>query len=149
MNILACDPGLTSGLASLHISDHIKYFKDFSSWECDFEILCGDLYLRRDTNMELVIEKFTITNETAKKSRQYDALNIIGVFRYCSYMSDWPLTLQSPGSAKKLGTDDRLKDLGWYTPGKGHANDAARHLLLYCVNNAIITFVDDRPVFIC
>jgi hypothetical protein len=98
--------------------------------------------------VELVIEKFTITNETAKKSRQYDALNIIGVFRHYSYMSDWPLTLQSPGSAKKLGTDDRLKDLGWYTPGKGHANDAARHLLLYCVNNEIITFVDDRPVFI-
>ena len=30
-----------------------------------------------------------------------------------------------------FATDDKLRRLGWYKPGKGHANDAARHLLLW------------------
>jgi hypothetical protein len=80
----------------------------------------------------LVCETFTITPATASKTRQYDALYIIGWLRSeCGHLG-LPLTMQSPSTGKSFATDAKLRHLGWYdrTPG-GHRNDAARHLLTF------------------
>lgn len=40
------------------------------------------------------------------------------------------VVMQQPSSAKTAVTDKRLKDWGLWMPGKPHANDAMRHLVL-------------------
>lgn len=80
----------------------------------------------------IVCESFIITPSTATKTRQYDALEIIGWLKLeCPFLGI-PFAMQSPSKGKAFGTDDKLRALGWYdrTPG-GHRNDAARHLLTF------------------
>jgi len=104
--------------------------------------------LTRELQTRLIVEDFIITAETLKKSRQTWSLEAIGALRYLvELFGDYPIpvddgrgliiprismTLQSPSSAKAFATNDKLRNVGWYVPGKGHANDAARHLLVYC-----------------
>jgi hypothetical protein len=85
----------------------------------------------------LVVENFHITIRTGKLTRQHDALYIIGCLRYKANKDGHLFKLQNP-SDKQFGDDDRLKQIGWYSPGKGHANDAARHLLLYLLRYGVI-----------
>jgi hypothetical protein len=59
---------------------------------------------------------------------QPDALHIIGTVRYFFHRERVPLRLVQ-ASGKTFATDDRLKKAGMYVPARGHANDAARHLL--------------------
>ena len=84
----------------------------------------------------IVVEKYTITMQTLKKSRQYEALYCIGGLLSLALLFDnVEVVLQSPGEAKALVTDDRLRTLGWYdaVKGKEHARDALRHLVRWLV----------------
>jgi hypothetical protein len=38
----------------------------------------------------------------------------------------------------RLFPDSKLKSLGWYVPGKGHANDSLRHLARACAKRKLI-----------
>jgi hypothetical protein len=66
----------------------------------------------------------------------------IGVLRLWCQLNNHELQVQSPGDAKGFWTDTKLKRLELYTPGKPHANDAVRHLLLY------VTFTLKNDYFI-
>lgn len=88
-------------------------------------------WLSRAPRTTIACERYTITSRTAKLTRQPHALEFIGALR--SLASDYPsvtFLLQSKSDAIKLGNDGLLRKLGWYTPGAGHANDAARQVLL-------------------
>ena len=87
----------------------------------------------------IVCEDFIYTTETAKKTRQTWSTESIGVLRLICLLRGIPFVLQTPVSAKKFSTDDKLKAMGWYFPSKGgHQNDAARHLLLHEVKEGNI-----------
>jgi len=88
--------------------------------------------------LHVVCESYIVTANTLKKSRQNWSLEGIGVFRYLARTSDAEFTLQSPADAKTFATDEKLKAMGWHVPGRDHANDASRHLLLYCLKRRII-----------
>lgn len=84
-------------------------------------------------------EDFIITPQTAKKSRQTDPLDGIGALKFLARKYDLALIMQTPAKAKAFATDDKLKALGWYRPTKGgHANDAARHLMVGLVGQKLI-----------
>jgi hypothetical protein len=141
MIILAVDPGLTTGMAlfntitSSYKVEQITGFEKFSEF---MSAWCDGLDPIPDV---IVVEKYTITPETAKKTQQYEALEITGVLRHLvhEWGSQW-VEPQLPSAAMKLGTNDRLKRVGWYVKGKPHAMDAARHLFLWCCKNGIIQF---------
>lgn len=79
----------------------------------------------------ILMERYTVTAETLRKSRGDNwSLEQIGVVRHLCRRHGHTFELQSPSDAKKLASNQRLRQLGWYVPGKGHANDALRHLLL-------------------
>jgi hypothetical protein len=132
--IIAVDPGGTTGIATT-VFDGDGGWSGFSSRE---EIhLSGalnwvDLLLtHKVANHELVVERFTITPATARMSAQYDALYIIGALMYLAHETQVKMTLQPPAGAKRVATNARLEQLGWRNPTKGgHADDAARHLLV-------------------
>lgn len=132
MRVLAIDPGGTTGMAAYTPGDF-----GFESWEIPGGLEgFAQWWLRGrqpgvvDSYDFVVIEKFTIMASTLKKTRQYDALEIIGLVKATSHVSGPPCLLQTPAQAKSFATDDKLKALKWFdsSPG-GHKNDATRHLV--------------------
>lgn len=83
----------------------------------------------------IVMEKFTITPATAKKSPQPDPLYIIGAIERQAHKLGFPVELQTPARAKSFAPDTKLKAVGWHRPGNDHANDAARHVLTYVISH--------------
>lgn len=126
MTVFALDPGGTTGVAgweagvhrSLEISDG---FHGFVEW-------AGDQEWRYVT--DVVIENFIVNPATHKKDPvSFRTTNdIIGAVRYICNINSIHYRLQPP-SAKTFGDNAKLKHLGWYKGGKGHADDASRHLL--------------------
>jgi len=134
--IIAIDPGKMSGGAVYRLNDQDG--QPFSSWQCDFDELCKHMIemgaAHRD-NLDVVSESFIITINTAKNTQATWSLELIGVARMVSRLyTGQELVLQTPAAAKRLCSDDLLKALGWYKPGQGHANDAARHLGLFLLS---------------
>jgi hypothetical protein len=112
--IIAVDPGKTTGWARLN---------SYDSFDSGEQPLHSTIYF---------------IHETLKKSRQTWSTEGIGALRYLTKVFDAEFVLQTPAAAKSFSTNDKLKKIGWYKPGKGHANDAARHLLLYGVGNGLV-----------
>lgn len=137
MLLIAVDPGKTTGVATWYLdrafeepmATQIEGSLDF----CDYvhALLAGHY----DDDIVIICEKYTINAGTLKKSRQYDPLEIIGTLRWFAHQYEIDFVLQSPAEAKRFATNDKLKKIGWYTPGRDHAADAMRHLLLYSVKN--------------
>lgn len=138
--ILAVDPGLMTGWAH-----GIKYAgNDFvtvlQTGQAEFEQFMRLAERLADEGLDgIVIERYTITAETLRKSRQTTALELIGCCRWLSMRYDLEFVLQSPGDAKSFATDDKLEKAGWMVKkADDHANDALRHLLLYSVKNRLM-----------
>jgi len=129
---MAVDPGLTVGAAYLR--------RDWAhdSWQVGVaEAIVTMKYVIRSMKPDLVVvERFQITPDTVKKTRQYDALEVIGALRYECLEHDVPFELQVKNAAFKLGNTQRLCALGWYRPGKEHANVASGHLALALVRHS-------------
>jgi hypothetical protein len=142
-NILALDPGKKTGwaLASFK-TDGSVYFQSGEQTFLENASFVHTTAASTGDELSVVSESFTITVNTAKNTQATWSLELIGIYRYLSlaYCRE-DLTLQAPAAAKRFSSDDRLRAMGWYTPGKGHANDAARHLMLYMVTRK---WWDDR-----
>lgn len=140
MIILAIDPGLASGVALLHVPEQGDP-ELLGSWELtpeeteDAVVKMIETY--RDHDLRVVVERYTITPETAKKSQQGWSLEQIGSIKFiCRTNGLAAPVLQTPANAKSFAPNPRLKALGlWHKGGHGHALDAIRHAVLYAVNN--------------
>lgn len=79
---------------------------------------------------EVVCEDFTLRLNV--KFPDLSPVYIIGALEAL----EWPTVphYQQP-TQKPLCDDDRLKKLGLHKPGKGHANDAIRHGIIYLRRN--------------
>jgi hypothetical protein len=124
---LAVDPGGTTGLAwivegvfdSGQLAGGRFAFTTYFTWAKEMHpsvIICED---------------FIISNATARKTPQPDPWRILGFLELWCDMTKTAFVSYTPSEAKGFGTDAKLKHLGWYKPGKPHANDAARHLLYF------------------
>lgn len=133
--VLAVDPGLNTGTALYDLDKH----QPIETKQHDFDSFTT--YLARLANenrgaLSIVSESFMITVQTAKNSQAPWSLELIGVMRWVSRA--WcgrELKLQTPSQAKRFASDGRLRAMGFWSPGERHANDAARHLLLWLANS--------------
>lgn len=86
-----------------------------------------------DADFNVVVERFFITAQTAKNSQAPWSLELIGVVKQCLRDARYPLEMvywHKP-SDRMLVTNDVLRATGlWHRGGAGHANDAARHVLV-------------------
>lgn len=128
--ILAVDPGGTSGWAWWNSATHQFHSGETADWLDWMDSGMPDYDI-------IVIEKYTITVKTAKLTQQTDALRFTGALEYNSYPYH-EVIITTPAEAKSFSTDKKLQRMGWYRPGKGHANDAARHLLLTAVRRGLL-----------
>ena len=131
--LLCLDPGGTTGVAVFEYSDNteatLEYYdqvpgslKGFIEW---YEIYSSKL------NWDVVVcEDFTLRINV--KFPDLSPVYIIGALEAL----EWPKVpdYQQP-TQKPLCDDDRLKKLGLHKPGKGHANDAIRHGIIYLRRN--------------
>ena len=132
--VIAFDPGKLTGWAQI-IDGTFTSGQD-SLWKV---VNWFDLSLQRGSRPTVFCEDFVITVQTAKKSRQTEALDGIGAIKFLTQKYDTVLIMQPPAKAKSFATDDKLETMGWYFPSKGgHSNDAARHLLIGLVGQKVL-----------
>lgn len=131
VRVIAIDPGKTTGWAAWNsetdkfLAGQMPLFEFLYWYETS---MTGDF--------ETVVESYIITAGTLTKSRQYWSLEGIGAIKYLAERDGRKVTMQSPAEAKKFATPEKLKAVGWWVPGKDHAQDAARHLLVFVVRHA-------------
>ena len=129
--IIAVDPGKVSGVALWHPDIPVQIKADEL---LPLEVLGLVCQLDDKYDTTVVTEKFTISERTIKTALSLDALDINGWLTLESQRKNFELVMQTPAQAKAFATDDKLKALDWYERTKdGHANDAARHLLVYLI----------------
>jgi hypothetical protein len=84
-------------------------------------------------NVEWVAcERFQQTPHT--RTAQYEALEVIGALRYLCHRYRVPFHLQGRADRFRVSVT-ALRELDWWTVGKPHAQDAARHLYVGCVRH--------------
>lgn len=134
--VLAIDPGLTSGICLLQMEPLEIVHTDELDWLGTARYVDQVLREYGGENVDVVCERFTITQQTAKNSQQQWSIEIIGMIRLlCHIYNAGELKLQSPADAKRFATNPRLKSLDlWHVGGGGHALDAIRHAVLRLTN---------------
>lgn len=133
--LIAIDPGGTTGWVEYDLDKkEVIRSEEIPDWYDVCFRLHG--FLGGDDDVTVVIEKFTISAQTIKKSRQAEPIDIIGAVKYLCKAYEAKLYFQTPAEAKSFVDNERLKVAGfWHKGGAGHALDAYRHLLLWLVKN--------------
>jgi hypothetical protein len=133
--LVAVDPGKMTGLAFVETSDAIEPTVQQAPWEEAQDIIWT--FVANHLGTVIVCERFTITMQTLKKAREYEALYVIGGLLLMTRRLPSTMVLQTPAEAKSFITDEKLRRLGWYerTKGLDHGRDALRHLALYAVTH--------------
>jgi len=131
--VLCLDPGGTTGYAIFEYSEDgeavVKTagqipdgLEGFIEWYMEQVVSSWDV---------VVCESFTL--RTGVKFPDLSPVYIIGALQAMEAAWDKKPIYQPPTS-KPLCNDDVLKRLGIYIPGRGHANDALRHGIIYLRN---------------
>ncbi len=137
----AIDPGGTTGWAAWN-SD-VPVADSFISGETEgrfaFRQRFDNIFMPSPPgHITFIIEDFTISARTVTTKLDYSALRIIGYVELVCEKHGYALHFQRPAQIKSkatIGTDINLKKLGWYRAGHGgHANDAAKHVLVHVRN---------------
>lgn len=138
-SVLAMDPGLRTGMA----------FWAPGEWRAiivDPEDAMDELDMWSNANgpgAALVVESFRITPETGKKGSAdgsiYWPLQLNGIARFLARRNRLLYAEQTPADAKNFVPDERLRDVGMWSPGKeDHHRDATRHLVRFLARKRII-----------
>lgn len=74
-----------------------------------------------------------------RQGKQRDNINLmskeyIGVAKLFGQERDLPVVFQTAGLAKPFVTDQKIKKMNLWVPGRKHSMDAMRHLIYYMVN---------------
>jgi len=132
--IVAVDPGKMSGVAYFR-PDAIGLPDAFFSWQTDTwaAVRWIERYLEFTRVEAVICEDYVITHETLKKTRGENwSLESIGALRYVSFKAEVPFTTYTAGESKRFSTDSKLERAGLWNPtAGGHANDAARLIMLH------------------
>lgn len=135
MIVYAFDPGKITGVAMWNTEAMVG--PQFYAWQFTVEELYEFVDERCGHFEYAQIEKFTITAATVKKARESEPLDVIGYLKYAAWRCGFKVGWSKPADVMRSFPDAALRKAGLYTPGKGHANDAARHLAWYTVKNGI------------
>lgn len=134
--IVAIDPGLMNGVCLIQRDGLLKLYSDELGWKAMTRYL-AQVFLELGDQVDVVVETFRITPQTAKNSAgaANTAIEVIGMVKLlCAQysVSDGDsLPLQTPGDAEAFTDGNKLRTLGWWHKGgKGHANMALRHAAL-------------------
>lgn len=128
---LAIDPGLTSGWASYENGINQAGELPFQEMIDFAEAWMYENYQRVRPGA-ILLERFVVSQRTVQASRGDTnwSMETIGACRWLAHRYDHSFGLLNASDAKNFATDELLKALNWYRPGKPHGNDAQRILAL-------------------
>jgi hypothetical protein len=134
MILVGVDPGNVTGIAVWWDPD----FYDSSERGRDVDVA----EVEDSTKVTAVIRRmldgerpnlilYELFRQNARKTHQPAAAEVSGAVRALAAELHVRCVAQSPSPAKKIGTTELLKRLGWWTPSRDdHGNSACRHVLL-------------------
>lgn len=133
--LIGVDPGLMTGVAWLLDDDTFESCDLPALDACDrIARLFSDHWNGGDQDdcrpIVIAVERYSITQQTVKLTRQYDALEVIGVCRWIARYHGASFLLQGASAAQRVGNRDVLRTLGWWKPGGDHLNKAAAQVAL-------------------
>jgi hypothetical protein len=127
--IVWADPGLLTGLAWYDLEADRFGSGQYAPNELVRKV--DSIYQVAGSRMAIGYEMFINTSGGARTSSPQHSHKAIAQLAEVASQYRIPLLKPQPSSARKLGNVVYLRRLGWYKPGRGHANDASQHLLAY------------------
>lgn len=135
LEVIGIDPGEHTGLAYLRVDGDRRSFFSEQSYRHraagKLERHLRDVRQLSDV-VDVACERFDIGVDTAKTARDAQvAIRTIGACEYVTIIHDYEFFTHGRADAKGLVQDGLLKALGFWNPGRGHANDAARQVVFH------------------
>lgn len=135
--LFAVDPGLKTGVCLIDCQD---WDNPVPMWAAELTI--EEFYVKLESvfnvygdDLILVFEDFHITVQTAKNTPEPWSLHLIGLMMYFCWKYNVKFSVQSP-VRKGFASPDKQHRVGfWHVGGKGHANDAYKHAMIYLADN--------------
>lgn len=130
--VIGVDPGKQTGVA-IYGNGRFIMGDDMPASEVGLFVDAYIMELRSqdpDSRIVMACERFNVGGSTLKMTRQADATEVTGKMRDIAKKHGITLVIQNAADAKKMGAPVILRSIGWWTPRKRHANDAAAHALL-------------------
>ena len=144
--VLSLDPGGTTGYCNgwIYRGDRLKLYVDQAEWSplALYDVL--EAHCSIDSSpLSIIYEGFSYRNRP-RMGLDLTPVKLIGIIelykeRYEPFVE---FTMQSAATGKAFYTDDRLKQVGAYKPGKQHGRDATRHLLQWATHGAGSQYID-------
>lgn len=131
--VIWLDPGQTTGIATYNFNGGY-----FLSSQHDFHATgeAIDGLLREYDDAVVGWEQYIIA--PGHRGTAAFSLEVIGMAKWLAHLHDATTLQPVPSAARKLGSDDKLKKLGWYIPGMRHANDASAHMLAWLLRTKLL-----------
>ncbi len=139
--IVALDPGGTTGWA--YWQDTPIRTSNESPWdhftagqigpEEHHEQLFAHLEFLHTSDYTIVCESFEFRQGQQRHNIRLDSKEYIGVVKLLGQQRNLPVVFQTAALGKGFVSDEKLKVMGLWIPGKQHARDALRHLIYYMV----------------
>lgn len=125
--VVWADPGLMTGLAWYDLDADV--FGSGQYGATDLLRKLDDFGPAHASRMILGYERFIVTSGGPRTSTPEHAIAACAMLDEYTRAHLVPLARAQPSSSRNLGSVVYLRRLGWYKPGRKHANDAAQHLL--------------------
>lgn len=133
INIIAIDPGKSTGVAFLTGNDNFVVHSSLEMWHGNVaRWLRGALNFHKGEDHQVIVamEQFITGTRTRGHTVQNHASELFGVVKQMCEDEGFEFAPQMAADAKKIAPDRRLRVLNMYHVGEGHDNDATRHALL-------------------
>ena len=134
MLIIGVDPGKVTGLSYSFVSGdefRFSFSHELDAYSAVYEVW---YYIDGFADPEITVacERFDIDDNTHKKARQYEPLDVTGALLYKCMQYGHKFVQYGRADAKNFGTDRKLKVMGmWMGTPDGHANDSSRQIVLH------------------
>ena len=141
--IIGIDPGGTTGLAwwsslsGLTSVDQISDCKEDSQLHTVIQMLNAIVSLAEPLNgqgiVHIMLERFEFRLDERDRTKiDYMPAEVVGAIRLWAHgRASVKLVLTGASLGKGFWSDDKIKKLGLWVPGRRHAMDALKHLLRY------------------
>jgi hypothetical protein len=139
-----CDPGKLTGVAWYDSAQEV-----FGSWQYDYADLKRKLcdFVRPGLLSRLQIGYERYIQLPGGYGESEHSTKAIDLIEETAVHYGFKVLAPRPAESRKLGNPEFLKRLGWWLPGKVHANDAAQHLLAHLLRNKPIPDHVQRTLF--
>jgi hypothetical protein len=142
--IVALDPGGTTGFAVYreerdNDAANLRYGGSWRAGHIGPEEHHVELWnflaklQQHDENLTVVCESFEFRQGKQRANINLMSKEYIGVAKLFGTVWGIPVVFQTAAQGKGFASDEKLKVMGLYTPGKKHAMDAMRHLVTYMI----------------